>query len=104
MKTKEQIQNKVDNTFSAIDTIETVSVSQFFKDKTMQRLFSEKEEVTSVWPWFTPQLQLATLACITLLNVYAIQQINSSKYEQDISSFATDYGISTEKESSLFNL
>ena len=72
----------------------------------MQRLFAEKDVIASVsiWNWFSPQLQLATLVCVVLVNVYAVKQINNSEYDASISSFASDYGISTEQEYSLFNL
>ena len=103
MKTNKNIQDKIDNTFHAIESMEQVSVSHFFKDKTMQRLFSEKEVEKVAWSWFSPKLQLATLACVVLINVYAVKQINSSKYDDSISSFASDYGITTENESSIFN-
>ena len=45
METNNNIQKKIDDTFTAIDAIENVNVSPFFKDKTMLRLFAEKEEV-----------------------------------------------------------
>ena len=99
------IQDKIKKTLEVFDKIESVKTPPFFKDKTMQRLFSEKEEIKSVsiWNWFTPQLQLATLACIVFVNVYAINQIKSSKYEASVLSFASDYGITADQESSLFN-
>ena len=99
------IQDNVKKTLEVLDTMETVKTPPFFKDKTMQRLFAEKEKTASVsiWNWFTPQLQLATLACIVFVNVYAINQIKSSKYEASVSSFASDYGITAENEFSLFN-
>lgn len=106
MKTNMNIDENIKKTLEVFDTIDTVNTSPFFKDKTMQLLFSEKEEKASVsiWNWFTPQLQLATLVCVVLVNFYAIKEINSSEYEASISSFASDYGISSTQESSLFKL
>ncbi|WP_452223368.1 hypothetical protein [Lacinutrix chionoecetis] len=106
MKTNNNIEKKVERTLHALDNINEVKVSPFFKDKTLERLFTEKEEKVpvSIWNWFTPQLQLATLICVLAINVYAIKQIKSLKYNESISSFATDYGLSTSSESSLFNL
>ncbi|WP_397363158.1 hypothetical protein [Olleya sp. R77988] len=104
MKTNKNIQQQIENTFDAMDSIQQVNVSPFFKDKTLQRMFSKKEETVSIWSWFTPQLQLATLVCVLAINVYAIRQIKNSSYNESISTFATDYGLSAESKSSTFNL
>lgn len=104
MKKNKNIQQQVENTFDAIDSIRQVSVSPFFKDKTLDSMFSKKEESISILNWFTPQLQLATLICILAINLYAITQLKTSNYKQSISSFATDYGLTTETNSSFFNL
>lgn len=104
MKKNKNIQQQVENTFDAIDSIRQVNVSPFFKDKALDIMFSKKEESVSILNWFTPKLQLATLICVLAINVYAITQIKNSSYNESISSFATDYGLSTDTNSSLFNL
>ena len=104
MKTNTNIQDKIDQTINAAQSIDAVTVSPFFKDKTMQRLFTEKEVASKSWHWFTPQLQLATLVCVVVLNVYAIQQIKSTKYNEASSSFASDYGLKSNTDGTLINL
>ena len=103
METNKNIKNKIEETLSAMDAIEAVKVSPFFKDKTMQRLFAEKEEEQNIWSWFTPKLQLATLVCVIVLNVLAFTQLNSNKYDSDINEFAETYGLSIGSDASLFN-
>ncbi|WP_445956438.1 hypothetical protein [Yeosuana sp.] len=104
MKTNKDIQSKVQETFEALDVFQEVKVSPFFKDKTMQRLFSEKEEKQLGWSWFTPKLQLATLVCFVVLNVLALRQYSENKYDTNINEFAETYGLqTTETEISLFN-
>ncbi|WP_298551082.1 hypothetical protein [uncultured Algibacter sp.] len=105
MDKNKNIQSKIDSTLSAMDTIETVSVSPFFKDKTMQRLFAEKEEASTVWNWFTPKLQLATLVCVVVLNVIAFTKLDdSSSYDENVSEFAESYGLSIyNDETSILN-
>lgn len=105
METNKEIQSKIDSTFDAMDAIETVNVSPFFKDKTMQRLFSEKEQVEQkmVWSWFTPKLQLATLACMLVLNVIAFNNLQKSDYEENVDQFAETYGLSISDGTSLIN-
>ncbi|MEM5539669.1 MULTISPECIES: hypothetical protein [unclassified Olleya] len=104
MNTNNNIQDKIDSTLNALDTLNSVQVSPFFKDKTMQKMFAEKQVTSKSWSWFTPQLQLATLVCVVIVNVYAIRQINSTKYNDAISSFASDYGLNSDSESSFLKL
>lgn len=105
MKVNKNIEDKVDSAFDALVAIESVNVSPFFKDKTMQVLFAEQEEKQSVWNWFTPKLQLATLVCIVVLNVVAFTKIdNASNYDEDLSTFAESYGLSdSESDTSILN-
>ena len=103
METNKNIQEKIENTFKASETIQAVNVSPFFKDKTMNRLFLEKEEEKTAWLWFTPKLQLATLACVVVLNVFAISKLNETTYNENVSDFAESYGLSTNTESFLSN-
>ncbi|MGB5419025.1 hypothetical protein [Algibacter sp.] len=93
--TNKNIQDKIDNTFMAMDAIERVKVSPFFKDKTMNVLFAEKEVKQVSWNWFTPKLQLATLVCVVILNVMAFTKFEeASGYDENLSEFADSYGLS----------
>ena len=104
MDTNKNIQSKIDSTLNAMDAIEAVNVSPFFKDKTMNVLFAEKEETVSVWNWFSPKLQLATLVCVVILNVVALTQINTSSYDENLDEFAESYGLSTsDDDTSILN-
>lgn len=104
MKTNEHIQDKITKTLNVTNEIQQVKVSPFFKDKVMQQLFAEKEEKQSVFSWFTPQLQLATLVCLVILNVFAITQLNADDSNvTDIEEFAQTYNLSMTDEVSLFN-
>ncbi|MBP0903327.1 hypothetical protein ACFSKN_00365 [Mariniflexile gromovii] len=104
METNNNIQKKIDDTFASMDAIENVNVSPFFKDKTMQRLFAEKEEVAVAWGWFTPKLQLATLVCFIVLNVLAFRQYNSNQYITNVDAFAETYGLTSSSDDTILNL
>lgn len=96
MTTNNNIQDKIDSTFEAFDAMETVNVSPFFKDKTMNVLFAEKEEKQMSWNWFTPKLQLATLVCVVILNVIAFTKVEqTTSYDENVSEFAESYGLFT---------
>ncbi|WP_298518345.1 hypothetical protein [uncultured Kordia sp.] len=104
MKIPKDIQENIDTTFDVIDTINEVKVSPFFRDKTMQRLFSEKEEAVSTgFGWLSPKLQLATFVCVLLINIFGIYQLNKTEYDNNISDFATMYELGAEESPSLFN-
>ncbi|WP_299436807.1 hypothetical protein [uncultured Aquimarina sp.] len=100
MKTKNHIQNQVEQTIEITETISKVQPSPFLREKMMNRLFNEKEEI-SIFSWFTPKYQLITLTCIVLLNVYVIAQYNKSNYDENVSNFAQNYELSINE--SLFN-
>ena len=103
MKTNKDIKPEIDSIFEVIDAIEPVNVSPFFKDKTMQRLFSEKEEKQIVWSWFTPKMQLVTLVGVVILNIIAFTRLQESSYSDNVKQFAESYGLSTSTETSLLN-
>ncbi|MEW4924773.1 hypothetical protein [Algibacter sp. 2305UL17-15] len=103
METNNNLQQQIDETLNVLDNIKEVNVSPFFKDKTMNVLFAEnKETQNTIWAWFTPQLQLATLACVVILNVIAFTKLETaSDYEENVSEFATSYGLSESEDYSL---
>lgn len=104
MKSKEQINIEVENTFKVLDTIEEVKVNHFFKHKVLQQLDNQKEEKTKILRWFSPQLQLATLGLILLLNLSALfytfsnQDLNS---DNSLENFAQEYALQSETNSIL---
>ncbi|MGC6430993.1 MAG: hypothetical protein ACON5F_08115 [Jejuia sp.] len=100
MDINSNLQKEIDETLNVLDNMETVTVSPFFKDKTMNILFAEKEEkMQTVWSWFTPKLQLAILACVIILNVIAFTKLEAtSTYDEDVTEFAESYGLSSSYE------
>ena len=92
MKTHKDIQDKIDNTLKSVDTIEAVSVSPFFKDKTMNRLFVKQEEPVLL-NWFTPRLQLAILVCFVILNIVAFSEMKANNYDENVNEFGETYGL-----------
>lgn len=104
MKTPKNIEDTNETAFDVLGTINEVTVSPFFKDKTMQRLFAETEEtVATGFGWFSPKLQFATLVCIIIMNVFGVIQLTKSTYSENVSEFASAYQLSQESQSSLFN-
>ena len=105
MKATNNIEQKIESTINAFDSHEEVNVSPFFKDKTMQRLFSQSEEQALVKSWFTPNLQFAAIVCVVILNVLALSQLNTEINVVDLDEFATtmESSIDEDEADSMFN-
>lgn len=103
MKTDKNIQGKIEDTFKALEDIETVNVSPFFKEKTMQRLFAEKEEEQPAWSWFTPRVQLTTLVFVLILNGIVFTKLRETTYVENVGQFAESYELSSGSETSILN-
>lgn len=104
MKSKEQINIEVEDTFKVLDRIEEVKVNHFFKHKVLQQLENQKVEQPNVLNWFSPQLQLAALCLILLMNASALfysfsnQELNSNS---SLETFAQEYALQSETNSIL---
>ena len=106
MDSKENIHKQVEDTFKVLNTIDKVEVNHFFKHKVLQKLNAEKEQKSSVFSWFTPQLQFATLSIILLLNFGTLfyvynNTVENSNSTSDIEAFAQEYSLQSESNSIL---
>ena len=79
MELKENTQNNVKDAFEALGKIEEVKVNHFFKHKVLHKLKKQEEEKSKIFNWFTPQLQLAALGLVLLLNASAVFYAYSSQ-------------------------
>ena len=105
MKNKEHINQQVAATFKVLETIGEVKVNQFFKHKVLQQLNNKKEEKTSILAWFTPNLQLATLAFVVLLNtsvVFYAFSFQEQNLVDSLDTFAQEYSLQSEITSFLY--
>ena len=99
MKNKEHINQQVAATFKVLETIGEVKVNHFFKQKVLQQLNNQKEEKTSILVWFTPSLQLATLALVVLLNTSAVFYAFSIQEQNSVDSldiFSQEYSLQSQ--------
>ena len=99
MKLEKQIEESIVETFKVLETIEEVKVNHFFKHKVLQQLENQVEKKTNVFGWFTPQLQLAALSLVLLLNVSTIFYAFSSQEqtsENSLENFAQEYSLNSE--------
>ncbi len=102
MKTKEEIQNKISKAFDTLDTIENVDLSPFFKNKVLQKI--QKPLVDrNLFTWFTPQLQLAVLAIIFIVNTTAViySFSNQEQNNSGIETFIQEYNLDSNNSSIL---
>jgi NADH:ubiquinone oxidoreductase subunit C len=96
MKSKEPVHQQVKDTFKVLESIKEVKVNHFFKHNVLQQLKNQKEETTSILDWFTPRLQLASVAFVLLLNASALFYAFSSQEQNfvvNIDSFSQEYSL-----------
>ena len=99
MKSYREIAKKVEETFQVLDSIEEVQVNHFFKHKVLKQLETQKEEKSHIFAWITPQLQLATLGLILLLNLSAVFYAYAPQEESSnstLETFAKEYALQSE--------
>ncbi|MFT5848005.1 MAG: hypothetical protein ACJARX_000190 [Psychroserpens sp.] len=103
MDTNKNIKNKVEEVLNSASLIQSTNVSPFFKDKTLGFLFRKDEVVHTKKFWFSPKLQLATLVCVVILNVFALTRIKETTYNNNVNQFAESFGLSTSTETFILN-
>jgi hypothetical protein len=103
METNRKRHDETEATINSGSLIKDSEVSPFFKDRTMQLLFTKQDVGKLSLSWFSPKFQLATLFCFLALNIYTFTQVNTMSYTEGISEFAEIHGLSTPEDNSLFN-
>jgi hypothetical protein len=103
METNKNINNKVEETLKSASLIKNANISPFFKAKTLDLLFRENEVAQTTRFWFSPKLQLATLVCVVILNVFAFTKLKETTYNDNVNQFAESYGLSTSTETFILN-
>lgn len=103
MMSNSEIDKKVKATIESINSIEEVRVSPFLKDRILNQLQAKVSQSSPLFSWFTPQLQLSTLALFLILNVLAYLNVNSEDYNSSIDEFTETYGLVEEAETTFSN-
>lgn len=104
MELKENIHQNIEDTFKVLDAIKEVKVNHFFKDKVLQQYQNKQEKNSKVALWFQPQLQLAALCLVLLLNASALFYAYSSEdsnTDNTLENFAQEYALQSENTSIL---
>lgn len=100
MEKNYNIQDKIEDTFQVLESIKQVEVSANFSSKVLTSLEDEKQEQKKQIAWVGPQLQLAAMIVVLLVNALVIYYtLNTNDIENnvsDIEQFAKDYNIYSE--------
>ncbi len=92
MKNK-NISEQVDSTFEVLKFIEKTTVSPFFKQKVLDKLFLKEKDVVKLW--FTPKLQLAAIALVLFINAVSLVYVFNEYNTNTIDNFAKEYSLSS---------
>lgn len=104
METNKTTTQKVDEVLSSLDNLEEVKISPFFKQSVLNKIELEKEKSVIQFSWFSPQLQLAAVCIVLLLNAIVMFYTftnNSSVSENSIETFAQEYHLQSSSDSIL---
>ena len=105
MKTHKNTPIENNNTFDILDEIQEVKVSPFFKNKVLNSIRQQEEEKVPLFGWFSPQLQLATLAMLLCINaftiIYSLDLEDSGQELSGIEAFVQDYSLNSDNSISL---
>lgn len=98
MKTTKNKNLGKNNTLDILDSIQEVQISPFFKNKVLKSLAQQKEVKEPSFSWFSPKLQLASLALIICVNIGAIYySLSSTETSQEqlseFETFVQDYNL-----------
>ena len=96
MKVNKDIVAKVEETYEALDKINEVKINASFKQTIFNKIEETKKE-RAVFTWFTPQLQVAAMFVILLVNVSAIiYTFSTEEQTSEIDAFAQAYNFNSE--------
>lgn len=93
--------NKINMDFDVLNEIKKVEVSPFFKHKALREIDNIKEQSKKIkesyyYNWFTPKLQIASIALILLINASAVFYVFQNKEKDSFTSFAKEYSLNVE--------
>lgn len=95
MKTNKEVLKKVEDTFATLDAIEEVKVCSSFQQGVFNKI-QEHQQNQFQLTWFTPQLQMAAMLIILLVNTMAIvYTFSKQEYVSEIDNFAQEYYLKT---------
>jgi hypothetical protein len=98
-----ELNKKVEATINSVDSIKAVGVSPFLKDRILNNINTNEAVESSIWSWFTPKLQFATLLILIMLNIYAYKALTSNDYNITVEEFVDTYNFGEETYTSIFN-
>ena len=93
----------VEELLDSLSQIETVELSQDFKEKVLKKFDEQRAQVIEFLPWFTTKYQVAAVFFFLFLNLSALILYNENVSEQKSETLAEAYGISYD-ESDIENL
>mgnify|MGYP000271227423 CR=1 FL=1 len=97
MNTQNKKSIEENNTLDILDEIQEVKVSPFFKNKVLNHIREQKEEKVILLGWFRPQLQIAAVILVLVMNALTLYySLNLQDNTQELSgfeAFVQDYSI-----------
>jgi len=91
----EIISEQIKDTFEVLNSIEKTTVSPFFKQRVLNKIFLKEKEISVVKLWFTPKLQLTAIALVLLVNAASLFYVFNENNSSTMDNFAKEYSLSS---------
>ena len=105
MKTQNGNSIEKNNTLNILDEIQEVKVSPFLKNQVLNKIREQKEDKVPLLGWMSPQLQLAAILVILMVNAtaifYTLDEQNSNQELSGFEAFVEDYSLDSGNNISL---
>ncbi|GEM_PF-5649885 len=89
------ISEQIENTFEVLSSIEKTTVSPFFKQRVLNKMFLKEEKSIVVKQWFTPSLQFEAIALVLLINAISLFYVFKENNSNTMDNFAKEYSLSS---------
>ncbi|MEM8847119.1 MAG: hypothetical protein AAGD17_08470 [Bacteroidota bacterium] len=105
MNDKKNTFKDLDDLIDSVSDIQSVGTPPFFKDKVLNELKKQgnQEQSQLILSWLTPKLQIAALLAFVFLNLGVLYYYNSTNHNEELETFAQEYGLSTSQEETILN-
>lgn len=90
----DKIEDKVEQTLASLNQINEVTISDTFKNEVLSKIKRTEPEMV-FYNWFTPQLQLAAMLVVLLVNTVAIYQLFSAQDSTALENFVEQYDLNS---------
>ena len=89
-----KVEDTAEQTLASLNQINEVIISDTFKNEVLSKINGTEPEII-FYNWFTPQLQLAVMLVVLLVNTVAVYQLFSAQDNTALENFVEQYELNS---------